>query len=137
MTRALAVAALLFCACGGDDDGGGDAADVSFVDGSTAADASAAANHLGETCSDADPCPADHQCIYLSVGNPDLGYCSPICAGDQDCRDGYTGPATGTLTCFVPDHPDACTIACETTDDCPGELACVATGGPFSVCTTE
>ncbi len=136
MTRALAVAALLLCACGGDDDGGGDVEDVSFIDAAPGPDASAS-NHLGETCSDADPCPADHQCIYLGVGNPDLGYCSPICAGDQDCRDGYTGPATGTLTCFVPDHPDACTIGCETGDDCPGDLVCVETGGPFSVCTTE
>jgi len=135
MTRALAIAALLLFACGGDDDGGGDGS--GSVDAAPAIDGSAAANHLGETCSDADPCPADHQCIYLTVGNPDLGYCSPMCAGDQDCRDGYTGPATGTLSCFVPDHPDACTIACETSDDCPGDLVCVETGGPFSVCTTE
>lgn len=133
MTRAAALAALLLLACGGDDDGGTGSADAS----ATADAAADAANHLGETCSATDLCPADHQCIYLSVGNPDLGYCSPICAGDQDCSEGYTGPATGTLTCFVPDHPDACTIVCETGEDCPGELVCVETGGPVSVCTTQ
>lgn len=132
MTRALGLALTLLVACGGDDDGGG-----TSVDASSAADAAQSANHLGETCSVADPCPADHQCIYLSVGNPDLGYCSPMCAGDQDCQEGYTGPATGTLACFVPDHPDACTIACETSDDCPDQLVCVETGGPISVCTTD
>jgi hypothetical protein len=133
--RALALCVVVLLAgCGGDDDGG----DTSAPDAAGSVDAaSGSSNHLGETCSDADPCPADHQCIYLSVGNPDLGYCSPICASNEDCSDGYTGPATGTLTCFVPDQPDACTIGCDDAADCPGELACVETGGPFSVCTTE
>jgi len=132
--RALAVLMLVAAlGCGGDDDGGGGGADG----GGGGADAAAAGNHLGETCSDADPCPGDHQCVFLSVGNPDLGYCSPICASDQDCSDGYTGPAGGMLSCFVPDTPDACTIVCESVADCPGELACVETGGPVSVCTTE
>jgi hypothetical protein len=134
IARLLPCAVLLLAACGGGDDDGGEA---SAADAATAVDASASDNHLGETCSDGDPCPGDHQCIFLSVGNPDLGYCSPICADDGDCGDGYTGPATGTLTCFVPDHPDACTIGCDDTADCPGDLTCVETGGPFSVCTTR
>lgn len=125
-TRGLAVAlAVAALGCGGDDDGGGGGAD-----------AASGANHLGEICSEADPCPGDHQCVFLTVGDPDLGYCSPICATDADCQDGYSGPASGMLSCFVPDLPDACTIVCETGDDCPGELACVETGGPVSVCTT-
>lgn len=131
----LALCAAL-SACGGDDDGGGGGGGADGGGGG-GVDASGAENHLGETCSDADPCPDDHQCVYLEVGNPDLGYCSPICAGDADCREGYTGPASGMLSCFVPDQPDACTIVCENIGDCPGELACVATGGPVSVCTTE
>jgi hypothetical protein len=124
------LAAVLLVACGGDDDGG--------ADSGVAPDApSGSANSLGETCTDADPCPAEHQCVYLQVGNPDLGYCSPICATDEDCREGYTGPASGMLTCFVPDLPNACSIGCEDVADCPGELACVSTGGPMSFCTTE
>jgi hypothetical protein len=134
MLRLLPLAVLLLAACGGGDDDGGES---SAADAAGAVDAAASDNHLGETCSDADMCPDGHHCIYLSVGNPDLGYCSPICATDDDCRDGYTGPATGTLTCFVPDQPDACTIACDDSADCPGDLACVETGGPFSVCTTQ
>ena len=125
------VGLLLAAGCGGDDDGGG-------ADASRSIDAMVAGgNHLGELCSDADPCPAEHNCVFLNAGNPDLGYCSPICATDDDCRDGYTGPASGMLSCFVPDMPDSCTIVCGTGADCPGELACVATGGPVSVCTTE
>jgi hypothetical protein len=133
--RPFGLALFLLFACGGDDDGGGGGgADAA---GGGGIDAAAAENHLGETCSDADPCPADHNCVYLGIGNPDLGYCSPICASSADCLDGYSGPATGTVTCFVPDQPDACSIACETGDDCPGDLACVTTGGPMSFCTTE
>ena len=136
MTRlALIALCALLLGCGGDDDGGGGGGGVDGGGGGF--DAAAGENHLGETCSEADPCPGDHQCVFLSVGNPDLGYCSPICASDQDCRDGYTGPAGGMLSCFVPDTPDACTIVCESVADCPGELACVETGGPVSVCTTE
>ena len=127
--RAL-LAAVLLVACGGDDDGG--------ADSGGAPDAAAGSqNSLGETCSDSDPCPGEHQCVYLEVGNPDLGYCSPTCATDEDCGEGYTGPATGTLSCFVPDQPNACSIGCQDTADCPGELACVSTGGPMSFCTTE
>lgn len=137
MTRLILVCALALAACGGDDDGGGEGGGGADGGGGAVDGAAEVGNHLGETCSEADPCPADHHCIYLSIGNPDLGYCSPICAGDQDCSEGYTGPATGTLTCFVPDQPDACTIGCETGEDCPGELVCVETGGPVSVCTTE
>ncbi len=133
----LALFAFAAPACGGDDDGGGGEGGDADAGGGGAVDAAGGENHLGETCSDADPCPDDHQCVFLQVGNPDLGYCSPICASDADCGDGYTGPATGMLTCFVPDQPDACTIVCQDGADCPGELACVATGGPVSVCTTE
>ena len=134
--RRVAILVLLagLAACGGDDDGGGGA----DAGGGGGADAGGGGeNHLGETCSEADLCPADHQCVFLEVGDPDLGYCSPICQSDADCREGYTGPASGQLSCFVPDQPDACTIVCQGPDDCPGELACVATGGPVSVCTTE
>ena len=134
--RGLALLAVLLLACGGDDDSGGEGGGADAAGGG-AIDAAAGENHLGETCSDSDPCPGDHQCVYLAIGNPDLGYCSPICATSTDCSDGYTGPATGTLTCFVPDQPDACSIGCETVDDCPGDLACVSTGGPMSFCTTE
>jgi hypothetical protein len=124
----IALPLALLLACGGD---GGDA---------PAPDAAAGpSNRLGDTCSDDDPCPSDppHQCVFLSVGNPDLGYCSPVCATNDDCREGYTGPPSGELSCFVPDQPDACTIVCEMPADCPGQLSCVATGGPVSVCTTE
>jgi hypothetical protein len=126
LTRgAIGLVLALALGCGGDDD-------------SSSVDAMAAGgNHLGELCSDSDPCPAEHDCIFLDTGNPDLGYCSPICITDEDCGDGYTGPASGMLTCFAPGHQGACTIACETGTDCPAELACLATGGPISVCTTE
>lgn len=119
--------------CGGDDDGGdgGGSSDAASADGQ------AADNQLGRTCSTSDPCPTSHQCVYLSSGNPDLGYCSPQCTTEQDCLDGYDGPSTGTVTCFVPNQPNLCSIACDTVADCPGELACVETGGPVKVCTTE
>ena len=130
----LALMVSLLLACGGDDDGdgGGDGPAQPDAGGGTV-------NQLGTTCSDDDPCLTDppHQCVFLSVGNPDLGYCSPVCATNADCTDGYTGPSTGELTCFVPGQEDACTITCDTAADCPGELACVATGGPVSVCATE
>jgi hypothetical protein len=125
----VALPLALLLGCGGDDSSDAAAPDA----------AAGSSNRLGDTCSDADRCPSDppHQCVFLSVGNPDLGYCSPVCGTDDDCRLGYTGPASGALSCFVPDKPDACTIVCEATEDCPGQLSCVATGGPVSVCTTE
>jgi len=124
---------LLLAACGGDDDGGSVSADAS-----TPADATAA-NHLGQRCSAELPCPSSppHQCVYLTSGNPDQGYCSPMCIEDTDCSDGYTGPATGQLSCFVPGMPNVCTIVCDTVADCPGDLACVSPGGPVNVCTTD
>lgn len=134
LARALSVLAfaLVAFACGGDDDGGDGSDAPSF-------DAAGSANHLGEPCSETMACPTTplHQCVFLNAGNPNLGYCSPVCATDTDCTDGYTGPATGDVSCFVPDQPDACTIVCEAQADCPPDLVCVPTGGPVSVCTTE
>ncbi len=103
-----------------------------------AADAGSS-NALGQTCTTAADCPSSpaHQCIFLQSGNPDLGYCSPMCSVDSDCMGGYTGPSTGTPTCFVPNQPNVCAILCTAEGDCPGDLTCVITGGPVNVCATK
>ncbi len=96
-------------------------------------------NALGQTCTTSADCPSTpaHQCVFLQSGNPNLGYCSPMCSVNSDCMGGYTGPATGTPTCFVPDQPNVCSILCTAEGDCPGDLTCVITGGPVNVCATK
>jgi hypothetical protein len=132
----LATSLVALVACGVGDAGGpgGGGADA----GASAADASSG-NALGQTCTDTAGCPTSpaHQCVFLTSGNPSLGYCSPVCSTDADCQTGYTGPSTGGLTCFVPNVPQACTITCSTTADCPGDLECKVTGGPVNVCATR
>lgn len=93
-------------------------------------------NALGAACTSAAECPSDpaHTCVFLTVGDPNLGYCSPVCAGNEDCTNGYLGPVTGVISCFTPNDPAACSIECTGPADCPDPLECVATGGPFSFC---
>lgn len=102
-----------------------------------AADAAGPTNALGTECADTAACPDDHNCVKLTSGNPDVGYCSPVCSDETDCADGYTGPSTGILSCFVPNVPNSCSIQCNTTADCPLTLECVDNGGPFKFCTTS
>jgi hypothetical protein len=95
-------------------------------------------NALGQLCTTAGNCPANHDCVFLSAGNPAQGYCSPICTVVSDCANGYTGPTTGQLSCFVPNNADACSIGCQTDVDCPQTLACKAPmGAPFKFCATR
>ena len=98
--------------------------------------ATQAQNVLGQVCSTANPCPTNpaHQCVILSVGSQNQGYCSPACVSATECTDGYSGPTSGEINCFVPNQPNACSIVCTTVNDCPGDLACVSTGGPLSFC---
>lgn len=110
-------------------------------DGAASADAPGGStdNALGQTCDNESQCPSDppHQCVFLQSGDPNLGYCSPLCQTDPDCTEGYTGP--GEPTCFVPDVPEACTIQCDPTQGdaaCPEGLICHEPGGPVSFCTT-
>lgn len=110
------------------------------ADAANAADATAQAlNGLGTECTTVADCPTmpEHNCVILTLGNPNLGYCSPACTVDQDCINGYTGPSTGTLSCFVPNQPNSCSIGCAATADCPGNLECKITGGPFNFCATR
>lgn len=126
---------LVFAAfgCGSDDGGGGgdppDASPDAMVQG--------AQNGLGQTCTVAATCPSDppHECVFLNSGNPNLGYCSPICTIDADCTNGYTGP--GTPTCFVPNQSNRCSVQCPT-DTCPGDLVCADLGGgAVKICVTQ
>lgn len=96
-------------------------------------------NALGQACDEARPCPTErpHVCVFLSSGNPEVGYCSPVCEVDADCVAGYEGPQTGDVRCFVPDQPNVCSIGCEVEADCPEDLSCVETGGPVRACATE
>ena len=121
--------ALSGCEVGGDDGSGG------------AADASSSQNALGQICTigAAAVCPSTpaHICTKLdTVGSQTQGYCSPLCTTSAECTSGYTGPATGTPTCF----PDAlnqqrCVIICQSEADCPNSLACLAPGGaPMKFC---
>ncbi len=96
----------------------------------------ASSNSLGVECMTTANCPTDHNCVKLSSGNPDVGYCSPTCTIDTDCGIDYTGPSTGTLACFVPNFPNSCSIQCNSTADCPGTLQCLGNGGPLMFCTT-
>lgn len=128
---ALAAATLcIFAACGGGDDGGGD------VDAAIDAPP-AVVNALGQVCGSPADCPQDppHTCVFLTIGNANQGYCSPVCTVTEQCTDGYLGPATGIVECFTPNDPQACSIECTGPADCPDTLDCVATGGPFSFCT--
>jgi hypothetical protein len=107
--------------------------------GSAAVDAGPSANALGKVCRSAEPadCPADHSCVILSIGNATQGYCSPTCAGDLDCKSGFTGPATADPRCFTPSKSDACSILCQGPADCPDGLTCAsAQGAPFKFCAT-
>lgn len=125
------------CDVGGTDPGPGPGAGDA-VDAGRAPDARVSENALGQTCAAQGECPSDppHQCVFLQSGNPELGYCSPTCGADADCAADYTGPATGTPTCFVPDYAQACSILCDDDGDCPSGLECKITGGPVNVCAT-
>jgi hypothetical protein len=93
-------------------------------------------NALGSTCTASAECPAmpQHTCVFLSAGNPNLGYCSPPCTTDPDCSTGFSGP--GMATCFVPGQPNVCSIICESA--CPGDLVCADLGGGgVKVCVTQ
>lgn len=72
--------------------------------------------------------------MFLNSGNPDIGYCSPVCSDDIDCTTGYEGP--GDPTCFTPADPNACSIVCNMSVDCPTGLECIITGGPVNICAT-
>ncbi len=121
--------ALSGCDTGGDDGSGG------------GVDANQSQNALGQVCTigAASGCPSapEHICTKLdTVGSQTQGYCSPLCVTNTECTDGYTGPATGTPTCF-PDSQNRqrCVILCQSEADCPGGLACLAPGGaPMSFC---
>ena len=129
---ALAASTLLvsFTACSDDGDGDPppqvDAAPPPGVNG------------LGQTCAGPADCPAApaHTCVFLTIGNPNTGYCSPVCDPNDvtTCTDGYNGP--GVVACYTPNDATACSIDC-TADPtgCPPDLTCVPTGGPFSFCT--
>jgi hypothetical protein len=94
-------------------------------------------NGLGMTCTVAAECPSDpvHDCVFLASGNPNLGYCSPVCATDPDCTTGFSGP--GTATCFVPGQANLCSVTCAT-DLCPGDLICADLGGGgVKICVTQ
>lgn len=123
--------ALFLAACGGDDgDNGPDAAPQAD------APLQQLVNALGQVCDESTPCPDSpaHSCVYLNIGSEVQGYCSPVCADNLDCSEGYDGPATGELTCFTPNDPQACSIGCEVAADCPEDLECLPTGGPMSFC---
>jgi hypothetical protein len=94
------------------------------------------AHALGQVCGSPGDCPdwPAHACVTLSIGSQTQGYCSPACASDADCRNGYTGPASGTPYCVNPDEPNTCTIECTSPTDCPDALDCVSAGGPSSLC---
>jgi hypothetical protein len=98
-------------------------------------------NALGQLCTMAGGCPANHQCVFTASGNPTQGYCSPLCTeSGNECRDGYTGPQTGTLNCFVPNTPQACSIQCQADTDCPVTMACKIPSNPnqpFRFCSTR
>jgi hypothetical protein len=103
-------------------------------------DSSGAGNALGKQCTTATDCPSapPHECVFLESGNPTLGYCSPMCTVDDDCRAGYAGPASGSPYCLVPNQSGTCSISCTQTADCPAELECVVVEGrPFNFCTTR
>lgn len=93
------------------------------------------AHALGQVCDTVDACPEwpSHTCVTLSVGSQVEGYCSPPCATDQDCRNGYDGPSGGTPYCVNPSAPNTCTIECDSPADCPDGLDCVS-AGPNSFC---
>lgn len=129
--------ALLSCliafGCGDDGEGGSpdSGADVDAASGGE--------NALGRACDDRRPCPSDppHQCVYLQAGNPDVGYCSPLCETDADCLEGYPGELGGTAHCLVPGVPNACSVTCESAADCPGDTTCVSPGGPAMLCASQ
>lgn len=93
-------------------------------------------NYLGQVCDTATPCPENppHLCVILSIGSQSQGYCSPMCTVDDECRAGYTGPASGTAYCLNPGTSDTCTIQCTSPAGCPTGLDCVSSGGPASFC---
>ncbi|MEM1023000.1 MAG: hypothetical protein AAGD10_10045 [Myxococcota bacterium] len=102
------------------------------------ADTSGPVNALGQLCGDGLPeCPADHTCATppLVGASATQGYCTPICAGNPDCTDGYDGP--GRPSCFT--APE-CVISCDNpmaAGECPDGLTCLPTGGPTSACGVE
>ena len=98
-----------------------------------------AVNALGEECMSEEDCPTNpgHLCVFLNSGNPNVGYCSPVCASDLECAAGYEGPATSEVACFLPSGEPGCSLLCDADADCPGNLTCFITGGPVNVCTTR
>ncbi len=134
MAMCAALALAMGCGDSTDTGPGGDGADAAVQPD---ADVPSTTNVLGQACTGDGDCPSQHGCVFLTAGNPALGYCSPVCLSDEDCRANYTGPATGSPTCFVPDQPERCSITCGSTEDCPLELVCIVTGGPVNICATE
>jgi hypothetical protein len=136
----LLAAAFLLTAC---DNGTTAAAPTGPVTpgpgGTTDAGAGTSVNALGVQCTPSgNECPSNppHRCVILRTGNPNAGYCSPVCATAQDCSRNYTGP--GMLFCEVPGQPGACAILCATAADCPTGLSCIGPmGSPNKVCTTQ
>lgn len=126
---ALAACTLLFALPACSDDGGDPPPDVDAMNPDPGV------NGLGQTCTGVGDCPDNpaHTCVILNIGDPNTGYCSPVCNDTPTCTTGYNGP--GVVDCFTVNDPNACSINCTADQQCPAGLDCVATGGPNSFCT--
>jgi len=124
---------VLLLACGGDDPPV--ETTPTAETGTTAPPPVTGDNEWADRCGDGLPdCPEGQSCFVppLPDGSTTEGYCSPTCAVDSDCTDGFFGP--GTALCF---NPPSCLIDCERAyvdGTCPEGLTCLPTGGPTNAC---
>ena len=143
MRPLLPVLLVTFLACGGDDDGGGDAPNIDASASSSdaaadEADASAGGNGNGSVDCEGTPCDAPNVCCAVDT---DVTCVAPEscegfarscddpgdCGGDQYCcfsEEGIAcGPAEGCMFafCLTPaDCPDEGDMCCGVEDDNPG-----------------